>query len=62
MLSLIDALPRTLAVLIIEHDMDLVFAHADRITVLNHGAVLMEGTVEQVRASQLVHDTYLGDS
>ena len=61
MLALIDALPRELAVLIIEHDMDLVFAHADRITVLNYGSVLMEGTPDEVRASQLVHDTYLGD-
>lgn len=61
MLTLIDALPRTLAVLIIEHDMDLVFAHADRITVLNYGSVLMEGNADEVRASQLVHDTYLGE-
>ena len=60
MLALIDALPRELAVLIIEHDMDLVFAHADRITVLNYGSVLMEGTADEVRASQIVHDTYLG--
>jgi branched-chain amino acid transport system ATP-binding protein len=61
MLNLIDALPRELAVLIIEHDMDLVFAHADRITVLNYGSVLMEGTPDEVRGSQLVHDTYLGN-
>ena len=61
MLTLIDALPRSLAVLIIEHDMDLVFAHADRITVLNYGAVLMEGSADEVRGSQLVHDTYLGE-
>jgi len=60
MLNLIDALPRELAVLIIEHDMDLVFAHADRITVLNYGSVLLEGTPDEVRNSQLVHDTYLG--
>lgn len=60
MLALIDGLPRDLAVLLIEHDMDLVFAHADRITVLNYGSVLMEGTPDEVRASQIVHDTYLG--
>ena len=62
MLALIDALPHELAVLIIEHDMDLVFAHADRITVLNYGSVLLEGTPDEVRASQVVHDTYLGGS
>lgn len=61
MLNLIDALPCELAVLIIEHDMDLVFTHTDRITVLNYGSVLMEGTPDQVRGSQLVHDTYLGN-
>ena len=58
--ALIDGLPRTLAVLIIEHDMDLVFAHADRITVMNCGQVLMEGAPEQVRASSVVQDAYLG--
>jgi branched-chain amino acid transport system ATP-binding protein len=62
MLALIDGLPRELAVLIIEHDMDLVFAHADRITVLNYGAVLLEGTPDEVRASQVVNDTYLGQA
>ena len=41
--------------------MDLVFAHADRITVLNYGQVLFEGTPEEVRASALVQETYLGE-
>jgi branched-chain amino acid transport system ATP-binding protein len=61
MLGLIDSLPAGLAVLIIEHDMDLVFAHAHRITVLNYGEVLFEGTPDEVRASALVQDTYLGE-
>lgn len=60
MLQLIDDLPRDLAVLLIEHDMDLVFAHADRITVLNYGEILMEGTPEEVRGSDIVQETYLG--
>ena len=60
MLRLVDDLPRDLAVLLIEHDMDLVFAHADRITVLNYGEVLMEGTPEEVRGSAVVQETYLG--
>lgn len=60
MLQLIDDLPRDLAVLLIEHDMDLVFSHADRITVLNYGEILMEGTPEEVRGSDVVQETYLG--
>lgn len=60
MLQLIDDLPRALAVLLIEHDMDLVFSHADRITVLNYGEILMEGTPQEVRGSDIVQETYLG--
>jgi len=61
MMALIDSLPRDMAVFIVEHDMDLVFAHAERITVLNYGEVLFEGTPEEVRASTLVQETYLGE-
>lgn len=60
MLALIEGLPRNLAVVIIEHDMDLVFAYADRITVLNYGEILMEGTPDEVRGSAVVQETYLG--
>ena len=48
MLALVGELPRDLTMLIIEHDMDMVFETADRITVLNYGQVLMEGTPEEV--------------
>ncbi len=60
MLALVGALPRDFTILIIEHDMDMVFETADRITVLNYGQVLMEGTPEEVRASSAVRETYLG--
>ncbi len=60
MLRLIDDLPRSLTIVMIEHDMDLVFAHADRITVLNYGEVLMQGRPEEVRGSEVVQETYLG--
>ena len=60
MLRLVSELPRDYAVLIIEHDMDMVFENADRITVLNYGQVLLEGTPDEVRASEVVRDTYLG--
>ena len=60
MLRLVHDLPRDIAILIIEHDMDMVFANADRITVLNYGEVLLEGTAEDVRRSDIVRETYLG--
>ena len=60
MLRLIDDLPRSLTVLMIENDMDVVFAHADRISVLNYGEVLMEGRPGEVRGSDVVQETYLG--
>jgi branched-chain amino acid transport system ATP-binding protein len=60
MMRLIDGLPRDLAVVLIEHDMSVVFAHADRITVLNYGEVLLEGAPEEVRGSAVVQETYLG--
>ena len=60
MLQLVAALPRDLAVLIIEHDMDMVFENADRITVLNYGQVLLEGTPAEIKNSDAVRETYLG--
>ena len=60
MLALVDALPRNLTVLIIEHDMRIVFGHADRVTVLHQGAVLMTGSPAEVQGSERVRETYLG--
>jgi len=49
-----------ITVLLVEHDMDVVFTVCDHITVLNLGEVLMEGTVDEVRSSSLVISAYLG--
>ena len=49
-----------ITVLLVEHDMDVVFTVCDRITVLNLGEVLMDGTVDEVRSSSLVISAYLG--
>jgi branched-chain amino acid transport system ATP-binding protein len=46
---------------IIEHDMDVVFSLADRITVLHLGRLLATGTPEEVRENQDVKDAYLGE-
>jgi len=53
-------LPADIAVLVIEHDMQLVFRFAETLTVLVDGGVLVEGPVETVRADQRVRDVYLG--
>ncbi len=49
-----------MAVLFTEHDMDAVFAHADRILVLDQGKLIAQGTPAQVRANPLVQQVYLG--
>lgn len=60
MTDLIQGLPRDVTVLIIEHDMDVVFEVADVITVLHFGEVLASGKPADVRASDLVQEAYLG--
>lgn len=49
-----------LSVLFTEHDMDVVFEHAHRIMVLNRGALIAEGTADDVRKNPLVQEVYLG--
>ncbi|MCB1740170.1 MAG: ATP-binding cassette domain-containing protein, partial [Gammaproteobacteria bacterium] len=61
-LRLLGGLPRDLTMVIIEHDMPLVFELADRITVLDHGKVLESGSVEQIRGSARVRAVYLGEA
>jgi branched-chain amino acid transport system ATP-binding protein len=59
-LDAIAALPKEIGVLIIEHDMDLVFRFADRITVLVSGAIFAEGTPAEIAANREVRAVYLG--
>ena len=60
MIRLIEELPRELALLMIEHDMNVVFSLADRITVLYYGEVLANGTPDEISANTKVRDVYLG--
>jgi len=60
-LQVLDNLPEHIAILIIEHDMDLVFRFAQRITVLVQGEVLVEGPPEEIARDRRVHQVYLGE-
>jgi branched-chain amino acid transport system ATP-binding protein len=51
---------RSIAVLFTEHDMDVVFAHATRVIVLDRGRLIAEGTADEVRANPQVQAVYLG--
>ena len=51
---------RGVSVLFTEHDMDVVFAHAHRVMVLNRGALIAEGSVEDIRNDPKVQEVYLG--
>lgn len=59
--ELIRRLTEGKTLVIIEHDMDVVFSLADRITVLHLGAVLASGAPEDIRTDQAVKDAYLGE-
>jgi branched-chain amino acid transport system ATP-binding protein len=60
MIDLIGTLPRTLTILMIEHDMKVVFSVADRVTVLYYGKVLVTGTPGEIQANRRVREVYLG--
>ena len=58
--ALIAELDRSITLLVVEHDMDVVFRLADRITVLHEGRAIAEGTPDEIRGDRQVHDLYLG--
>jgi ABC-type branched-subunit amino acid transport system ATPase component len=60
-LSIVRDLPSDVTVVLIEHDMDLVFSFADRISVLAQGALFAEGTVAEISRDPNVKAIYLGE-
>jgi branched-chain amino acid transport system ATP-binding protein len=58
--DLLLALDRKITLLLIEHDMDVALRVAERVTMMHDGRVIVEGTPDEIRANQLVHDLYLG--
>jgi branched-chain amino acid transport system ATP-binding protein len=57
----LERLPRDVAVVLIEHDMDVALAFAERITLLNFGGVVLEGTRAEVIADPRTREVYLGE-
>ena len=62
MVALLEKLVQTHAILLVEHDMDAVFALADRLTVMVDGKVLASGLPAEIRANADVQEAYLGES
>ena len=57
---LLERIPRDVTIILIEHDMDVALAFADRITLLHFGEVILEGTRAEVIADPRTREVYLG--
>ena len=60
LIELLKSIKKNMPILLIEHDMQAVFALADIISVLNEGEIIESGSVEKIRRSKLVQNAYLG--
>jgi branched-chain amino acid transport system ATP-binding protein len=58
--DLLLALDKEITLLLIEHDMDVALRVAERVTMMHDGRVIVEGTPDEIRGNELVHDLYLG--
>lgn len=59
--AFLDVLRKEAPILLVEHDMDAVFALADRISVLVYGRIIATGSVDEIRSNPLVQEAYLGE-
>jgi branched-chain amino acid transport system ATP-binding protein len=60
MMNMIKSLPKDLCIILVEHDMQVVFSLADRVTVLHYGEVLATGAPQEISANEHVQSVYLG--
>jgi branched-chain amino acid transport system ATP-binding protein len=60
MVELLRSLPRSITMILIEHDMEVAFQLSNRITVLHFGSVIAEGSVEEIKENDAVQEIYLG--
>ena len=58
--ELLLALPSDVTLLLIEHDMDVALTVAHSVTMMHEGKVIAEGTPNEIRANETVHELYLG--
>lgn len=58
--GLLMGLDRSITLMLIEHDMDVALEVSERVVVMHEGLTVAEGTPDEIRANQLVHDIYLG--
>jgi len=58
--ELLLGLDRDITLILIEHDMDIALTVAERVTMMHDGRVIVEGTPDEIRANETVHDLYLG--
>jgi branched-chain amino acid transport system ATP-binding protein len=58
--DLLLGLDRNITLILIEHDMDIALTVAERVTMMHDGRVIVEGTPDEIRANETVHDLYLG--
>jgi branched-chain amino acid transport system ATP-binding protein len=58
--DMLMGLDREITLVVIEHDMDVALRVAERVTMMHEGRVVVEGTPDEIRANELVHDLYLG--
>ena len=59
--GVLENIPRDVTIVMIEHDMEVALAFAERITLLNHGAVVLEGTRAEVVNDPRTHEVYFGE-